>query len=179
MTVRKKNLDGVNPLITLKNYTCAFLEHEGNFLLMKRASDRDENPDLWSGVGGKMEPDEINDPFSACMREINEETGMTANHIENLVLRYIIIRRYKDVIRQSYIYFGKTNTSKFVDTHEGTLHWISKDELGEKKYTSTYVKMMQHYLSAMSDCNHIFVGTAENVDGNLKMSWAKIEDFID
>ena len=26
MTVRKKNLDGVNPLITLKNYTCAFLE---------------------------------------------------------------------------------------------------------------------------------------------------------
>lgn len=33
-------------MITLKNYTCAFLEHEGNFLLMKRAPDRDVNPNF-------------------------------------------------------------------------------------------------------------------------------------
>ena len=166
-------------MITLKNYTCAFLENEGSFLLMKRAVDRDMNPNFWSGIGGKIESEEINNPFSACMREINEETGMTFGNIENLTLRYIVMRRHKDVIRQSYIYFGKTNTRKFVDTDEGSLHWIPKHELDKKKYTATFVKMIQHYLSPMSDCNNIFIGTAENIDGELKMCWAKIEDFTD
>lgn len=113
------------------------------------------------------------------MREINEETGMTPKNIENLILRYVIIRKHEDIIRQSYIYFGKTNTDKFIDTDEGTLYWVSKDNFGKKKYTATFMKMIQHYLSPMSDCNNVFIGTAESVDGNLKMCWAKVEDFID
>ena len=128
-------------------------------------------------MGVKWKPHEINDPFSACMREIHEETGMTFKNIENLTLRYIVLRRRKNVITQSYIYFGKTNTKAYIDTDEGVLFWIPQDELGEKQYTATFSKMMQHYLSPMSDPNHIFVGTAENADGTLKMCWAKIEDF--
>lgn len=44
-------------------------------LMLKRSPDRKLAPDLWTGVGGHIEPDEINDPKSACYREIYEETG--------------------------------------------------------------------------------------------------------
>ena len=162
-------------LVTLKNYSCAFLENGGYFLLIKRAPNREINPDVWSGVGGKIEPCEINDPYSACVREIKEETGITSNNIENLTLRYIIIRKHNDVIRQSYIYFGKANTKSFVDTDEGTLYWIPKEELKKKQYTSTYAKMIEHYLSSDADDNNVFIGIAENVDGKLNMCWSKLE----
>lgn len=166
-------------MLTIINYTCAFLENNGYFLLIKRAPDRDVNPNLWSGIGGKIEPSEINDPFSACVREIKEETGITSKNIDDLKLRYIIIRKYKDVIRQSYIYFGKVNTKSFSDTDEGTLYWIPKEELMHKQYTPTYSKMIEHYLSSEANANSIFVGIAESVDGNLKMCWSKVEDFVD
>jgi 8-oxo-dGTP diphosphatase len=165
--------------VTLKNYICAFLENDGCFLLMKRAPNREVNPNFWSGVGGKIEPCEINDPYSACVREIKEETGITNNNIENLKLRYIIIRKHKDVIRQSYIYFGKVNTKSFMNTDEGTLYWIAKEELKRKHYTSTYTKMIEHYLSSDADDNNIFIGVAESVDGKLEMCWSEVEDFID
>lgn len=165
--------------MTLKNYSCAFLENDGCFLLMKRAPNREVNSDFWSGVGGKIEPCEINDPYSACVREVKEETGISNKNIEELRLRYIIIRKHKDVIRQSYIYFGKVNTKSFMDTDEGTLYWIPKEELKYKQYTSTYTKMMKHYLSSDADDRNIFVGIAESVDGKLKMCWSKVEDFID
>jgi len=169
-------------LVTLINYTCAFLENDGYFLLIKRASNRDVNPNFWSGIGGKIEPSEINDPYSACVREIKEETGITSKNIEELTLRYIIIRKHKDVIRQSYIYFGKVNTKSFMDTmdtDEGTLYWIPKGELMYKQYTSTFAKMIKHYLSSDADVNGIFVGIAESIDGKLKMCWSKVEDFVD
>ena len=164
-------------MITLVNYTCAFLEYNENILLLERAANRKFNPNIWSGVGGKIEATEINDPYSACLREINEETGIHASEIQNLALRYILLRRQENVIRVSYIYFGSSETEQFFDTDEGTLHWIPKDTLRSKKFTSTYKEMLKHYFSAASDDTNIFVGTAENANGKLSMCWSKIQDF--
>jgi len=35
----------------------------------------------------------------------------------------------KNIVRQNYIYFGKTNITKILDTEEGSLHWIQENEL--------------------------------------------------
>lgn len=164
-------------MIMLKNYTAAFLEHSGKILLMHRAENRDLNPSIWSGVGGKMEEVEINDPYSCCLREIQEESGIKAKEIHDLTLRYIIIRQHKSVIRQSYIFFGKVKTDKVIDTDEGTLHWIPKDKLLDKKFSSTFYEMIKHYLSDFSNAEYIFVGTAQNNNSNLHMNWSMIEDF--
>jgi len=109
-------------MITLKNYVAAFLRNGDKFLLMKRADDRKTLPSIWSGVGGKMEPREINDPASACYREIEEETGVTRPQISSLDLLYIITRRNNDEIRQSYIYFGETTADNVIQTDEGSLN---------------------------------------------------------
>jgi len=165
-------------MITLINYVCAFLENNGDYLLLKRAADRAVNPNVWSGVGGKIEENELNDPFAACIREIGEETGLQHVQIKNLTLRYIILRRHKDVIRQSYIYFGQSSTRTYSDTNEGVLHWIPKTELPEKRYTETYAAMIRHFLSDKSDPDHVVIGVAGCEDGILQMHWNRIEDFL-
>ena len=57
-------------MITLKNYVAAFLKNKDDYLLIERAETRKFNPGFWSGIGGHIEPDEINNPLAACYREI-------------------------------------------------------------------------------------------------------------
>lgn len=76
-------------MITLLNSAAAFLKRDGNYLLMKRAENRKIAPDVWSGIGGRFEPHELNEPQAACLREIKEETGINAGQIRGLVLRNV------------------------------------------------------------------------------------------
>ena len=162
--------------ITLANGAAAFLRRNGDYLLMKRAPDRKIAPNVWSAVGGHMERDELNDPKAACVREIQEETGISAEQIRDLTLRYVIIRRHRDTIRQTYVYFGETD-AEFIDkTDEGKLHWIPERELTDRPYTSTFAAMLRHYM-ATPNIERVIVGVAENNGGACQMVWAALEDF--
>lgn len=83
-------------MITLRNGTAAFLNNQGNYLLMKRADNRKIAPGVWTGIGGHIEPHEINTPLSAYYREIEEESGITRDKISSFELLNIITRRSKD-----------------------------------------------------------------------------------
>jgi 8-oxo-dGTP diphosphatase len=143
---------------------------------MKRADNRKVAPGVWSAVGGHMERDELNDPQSACLREIEEETGINAAQIRNLTLRYIIMRRFHDVIRQTYIYFGETDAEPNVTTNEGELHWIPENELFDRTYTATFTAMLEHYFTT-PDSERVVVGVAKNDGDKCRMTWIAIEDF--
>ncbi len=162
--------------ITLSNGAAAFLRHSDKYLLMKRAPNRKVAPDVWSGVGGHMECDELNEPQSTCLREVWEEAGIAAKQIRNLVLRYIIIRRYRNTIRQTYIYFGETDADSVDKTDEGRLFWIPESELLDRTYTATFAAMMEHYLTT-PDNERVIIGVAENDGGKCRMVWSAIEDF--
>lgn len=47
----------------------------GKVLMLKRADTKKVDPGLYAGIGGKVEPHE--DFYSALLREIKEETGLT------------------------------------------------------------------------------------------------------
>lgn len=162
--------------VTLSSGTAAFLKHGNDYLLMKRAPNRIIAPEVWSGVGGKLERDELNDPQVACLREIEEETGIIADQIHDLTLRYVILRRYRSTIRQTYIYFGETDAEPTIATDEGELHWIPENELLDRIYTATFAAMLEHYL-IMPDLEHVVVGVAESRNGKCTMIWSAIEDF--
>jgi len=54
------------------------IDNEYKFLLLKR--DKSEvHPGIWSIAGGEIEKDEK--AYEAAIREMNEETGLTAKHI--------------------------------------------------------------------------------------------------
>jgi len=162
--------------ITLTNGAAVFLRHGDKYLLMKRAPNRKVAPDVWSGVGGHMECDELNDPQAACLREVWEESGITAEQISNLTLRYIIVRCFRDTIRQTYIYFGKTDAEPIDKTDEGELYWIPESELFDRKFTATFAAMLKHYLTT-TDTERVIVGVAENDNGACRMVWSALEDF--
>lgn len=164
-------------MITLKNYVAAFLRNSDKILLLKRADNRKINPGFWSEVGGHIEPNEINDPLAACYREIEEETGISRDKISSLDMKYIITRRSKDEIRQSYVYFGETTATDFIQTDEGVLYWIPSSELLKRDYTATYTAMLEHYEGRCQEDTTVYVGVAENVNGKLRMNWSRCEDF--
>lgn len=162
--------------ITLTNGAVAFLRNGDKYLLMKRSANRTVAPDVWSGVGGHMECDELCSPQTTCLREVWEESGITAGQIRNLSLRYIIIRRYRNTIRQNYIYFGDTDAKAIDKTDEGKLHWIPEGELLNRTYTVTFAAMLEHYMTT-PDSGCVIVGVAENDSGKCRMVWSEIEDF--
>ena len=167
----------MNENITLFSGTAAFLWRDGYWLLMKRSPEKAIAPGVWSGVGGKIEQDEMNSPLSACLREVYEETGISSENIYNLELRYIIIRRAKNVIRQSYIYFGETDKCNFSDTREGALCWVPEAELLDREFTKTFDAMLRHYICTPDEKGRVVVGVAENIGDKLHMSWSVLEDF--
>jgi len=70
-------------MVDLKKYTeystilsvNALIWADGKLLLLKRADNKEIDPGAYSGIGGKVEPGE--DFYSALLREIKEETGLT------------------------------------------------------------------------------------------------------
>lgn len=52
----------------------ALIYSEGKILLLKRAANKKIDPNMYAGIGGKVEPHE--DFYSALLREIEEETGL-------------------------------------------------------------------------------------------------------
>ena len=133
---------------------------------------------MWAGVGGHMEPHELNNPCETCYREIEEETGITRDNIHNLELLYIIIRMSSnDEIRHHYIYFGETTQTETIQTDEGTLHWVPKAELPNRKYTKSYTAMLKHYAARQPHDRAVYVGAAGNDSGTLSMTWTLLEDF--
>ena len=96
--------------------------------MLKRPKEKALASNLWTGIGGHVEANEHNSPEESCLREIFEETDIRSNEIERLDLRYILLRRSKDEIRQHYIYFRNTSKMNFINSDEGTLHWINPSE---------------------------------------------------
>ena len=164
-------------MITLRNSVAAFLRNNYKYLLMNRAPNRKIAPGVWCGVGGHIEPHEINDPLTACYREIEEETGIQKCQIVSIDLYYIIMRRSKDEIRQSYIYFGETLQTDVTQTDEGTLFWINEKDLLNREYSKTFAAMLEHYAKRSHYDRTVYVGATENDSSKLHINWSRCEDF--
>lgn len=144
---------------------------------MKRSEKRKIAPGYWAGVGGHLESDEINNPQMACLREIYEETGIHENDIDDLKLKYIILRRSKNEIRVNYIFFGNSRIREVVDTDEGRLYWIAKEELLNQEFTETIRMTLVHYLKCGSNVNDVVVGTVSCENNKPVMNWNLLQDW--
>ena len=92
----------------------AFLYYGNEVLMMKKANSQLYNQEFWSGLGGHLEPEELNNPKQACLREIYEESGLQESDIHDLTLRYVLLRIKEDEIRQQFVYMGKSATKDFL-----------------------------------------------------------------
>lgn len=165
-------------MIKLRVAASAFLRNNGNVLVIKRSSNKRIAPNVWAGVGGHMEPHELNHPSETCYREIEEETGITRGNIQSLELLYITVRmKNPDEISYNYYYFGDTTKTETIQTDEGTLHWIPESELLNREYPKTQAAMLEHYTARHPHDRAVYVGVAGNDNNSLSMTWTLLEDF--
>lgn len=160
----------------VRQMTTAYLFHEDEVLMIKRSSSRVFNFEFWSGVGGHIEPEEINDPKAAALREIYEESGLMQQEIKDFSLRYILLRLKDDEIRQQYIYFGRTDRKDCTPSDEGELFWIKQENLA-RLHMSTLNRLMLEDYFRNPDCTGVKVGTISAVDnGEPYIQWAELKD---
>lgn len=158
-------------MIRMRLLTAAYLFNSNHVLLLKRSKERQLAADLWTGIGGHIENDELNEPEAACLREIFEETSICESKIENLKPRYIILRKEKDEIRQHYIYFGNTSQWTIVDSDEGKLHWVPLVDVTTLEMPLSVKYIFEHFLTRANE-QRIFIGT---ING-LEINWSQLRD---
>lgn len=161
-------------MYVFSNVAIAFLSNGNHYLLMKRSLNKKYAPGLWDGVGGRLEQEEINNPRAACLREIHEETGIVKNCIDNLRLKYIILQRFKDRIQVLYLYFGNSTIREVIDTDEGELYWVTKDELLNREFTDAIRLVLSHYLEFGMKTDDVLVGTMIHQNNRPLMSWNQL-----
>ncbi|MBS4220299.1 NUDIX domain-containing protein [Bacillus sp. FJAT-49711] len=156
----------------------AFLINEGSVLMMKKEKSKIFNFAFWGGIGGHIEPNELNSPMEASFREIKEETGFKIDDIDNFRQKYILLEKNSGEIRQQYVYFGETKHRNFIPSDEGELYWIPKNEISSL-YTSKIINLtIKHYLNN-NDIDDVFVGTMmTNNEFKSDIQWSVIKETI-
>jgi 8-oxo-dGTP diphosphatase len=109
--------------------TLCFIRHGDALLLMKRGLDRRAFPGRYNGVGGHVERNE--DPLSAALREIEEETGLRADQLHEMRLRGVCHIDAGGTTGILLFVFSAEATTRELhgDDREGTLHWVMPAEL--------------------------------------------------
>ncbi|UKS27742.1 NUDIX hydrolase [Paenibacillus sp. HWE-109] len=152
-------------MITLRMISTALLWNSRNeLLMMKRSLSRTVSPGLWAAVGGHLEPNELNNPREACLREIWEETGIEHDEIQGLRLQYILLRLNGQEVRQQFFYIGTTDVSPRIVTNEGDLHWIAKDQVLDRPVPFIFRSLLEHYFT-VGLTPHPWIGSAGVIAG--------------
>lgn len=80
----------------------------------------------WDGIGGKLEPGE--DPFAACIREVQEETGLGI-HAPRLRALLVITVKSLDELWPIFTFSAEAPEGQLVPSDEGDLAWVDMDKL--------------------------------------------------
>lgn len=111
-------------------------------------------------IGGHIKGDEINEPRKACLREVEEETGLKRECINNLRMKYIVLRiRDNQEIRIQYVFFGNVSKNiNLIESDEGSLTWIDYKEIVNHNVSSTTKEKVEHYNELDKSTANVYVG---------------------
>ena len=144
--------------------TLVFVTNGDSVLLMKRAAHKRVFPNQYNGLGGHIERDE--DPASAALREVHEESGL---RVHSLRLRGIHhIDAGADTGIMLFVYTAISDAREInSDTDEGALHWIQRDKLGELDLVEDLPLLLPRVLNMKHDdppySAHVSYGAADKI----------------
>jgi 8-oxo-dGTP diphosphatase len=116
--------------LSLDVRTVVVLFHGTRLLLLRRAAWKTFAPNRWTGLGGKVEPDEIGDLEASARRETFEETDLSPSEVSGLRLHRTLTFHHPVEGLVCLLYFaGTTTTDRTPVCTEGSLAWVSVDDL--------------------------------------------------
>jgi len=110
-------------------FTVIVLRHGEHFLLLERARTKRVHPGKWTGMGGKIEADEMDDLAASALRELREESGIVARDVRDFALRRAVLHARPGAPLTTLFYFTGTLEQRVLPhCPEGTLAWVSPEE---------------------------------------------------
>lgn len=112
-------------------FTVIVLSHGQEYLLLRRSADKPFAPGLWTGIGGRVEPEEFQGLAAAALRELAEETGIVRPDLRDFVLRRVLLLTREQQLIMVLYYTGRLAQRLLPNCTEGTLSWLPADRFGE------------------------------------------------
>ena len=149
-------------MIKLRNMTSIFILDSDRVLLLYRVGSRVITSPTWCGIGGHFEAAELNDPCACVLRELHEETGLGADDIRDLRLKYVTLSKKGDEIRQNYYFFANLANRDFAinECDEGRLEWIDIDKALTLELPFSAGYCFRHYFDGGRDDDCVYAGIA-------------------
>lgn len=112
-------------------------------LMLKRSSTRKFAPNMYTGVGGKVEAGET--LLESAYRELEEETGFS-----NVTLEYFA-KVDIDTNEELHYFYGlypkAPNNHNLPTSNEGILEWVPVENISQKNIIPTTLEMLKHWQS--------------------------------
>lgn len=158
----------------LRPMTAIYITCGEKILLLYRIGSRVVGNSYTGSAGGHIEPEEYRTPEACVLRELQEETGLTADALDHIRLRYITMRRKDGEIRQNYYYFAELKDGACVnDSNEGRLEWHDMNKLDALPMPVTARHVVDHYLQCGRFTDALYGGLT-TADGPV---FAELADF--
>ena len=114
-----------NPLFSpddVRSVVFLFSADWQRLVLLERAAWKKFAPGRWTGIGGRLEGDEIDSPARGALRELQEETGIILADLLDWQFVADILDPGAEV---RLVYFTAVFPhDELPDCNEGTLHWV-------------------------------------------------------
>ena len=119
-------------------------------MLLQRAPTKRIAPNRWTGVGGRVEAGETDDLRASVLRELEEETNLTENDVEDLSLRRALYHNRAGEPLTGLLYFtAELKHYSLPECSEGTLHWKEPGDFSELDIIETTAQTLPYLVRDM------------------------------
>jgi 8-oxo-dGTP diphosphatase len=148
---------------------CFIFSPEGeDVLLLKGAPTKRIWPNRYNGVGGHVEPGE--DVYSAVVREVREETGLSVRDIRLRGVINIPVENRQGIM--VFVFVARAASRQFTSSDEGTLEWVPRGRVLSLDLVEDLPSLIPRVLDAPTDASPFFALYTYDDKDQLTIQWS-------